>query len=158
MLLEIINTRGGIMGRPYMYKSVADMQAVIDQYFKDCEGELLRDNKGDIVYDKFGKPVILNQRPPTITGLALALGFAGRQTLLNYQGRKCFKDTITRAKARIEAYAEERLFDRDGVKGAMFSLVNNCKGWSYNPTTDDNEANEPMTKLIEGFKDAEQQE
>ena len=39
-------------------------------------------------------------------------------------------DTITRAKTYIEEYTERRLFDRDGVQGAKFSLVNNFKGWS----------------------------
>ncbi len=39
-------------------------------------------------------------------------------------------DTITRAKARLEAYTEERLFDKEGAAGARFSLANNFKGWS----------------------------
>ena len=38
-------------------------------------------------------------------------------------------DTITRAKTRIEQYAEERLFDKDGANGAKFSLANNFEGW-----------------------------
>lgn len=78
--------------------------------------------------DKYGAPIIVGKRPPTVTGLALALGFASRQALLNYQGRKQFNDTITRAKTYVEQYAEERLFDREGVQGAKFSLVNNFKG------------------------------
>ena len=39
-------------------------------------------------------------------------------------------NTITRAKTRIEEYAESRLFDRDGSNGAQFSLRNNFKGWN----------------------------
>lgn len=39
-------------------------------------------------------------------------------------------NTITRAKTMIEAYTEERLFDRDGTNGAQFSLRNNFKGWN----------------------------
>ena len=49
---------------------------------------------------------------------------------MNYQGKKEFMNTITRAKARVEANAEERLFDRDGTSGAQFSLRNNFKGWT----------------------------
>ena len=45
-------------------------------------------------------------------------------------------DTITRAKARVEAYAEERLFDRDGSNGAQFSLRNNFRGWNENQITE----------------------
>ena len=65
----------------------------------------------------------------TITGLALALGFNSRQTLLNYQGKEEFMDTIKRAKAIVERYAEERLYDKDGANGAKFSLANNFEGW-----------------------------
>ena len=77
--------------------------------------------------NRYGQPVMIGERPPTVTGLALALGFTTRTSLLNYQGKKEFMDTITRAKSMVEAYAEERLFDRDGSNGARFSLVNNSK-------------------------------
>lgn len=103
------------------------MQAVIDQYFEDCKGEPIIGDDGMLILDKFGQPFIIHQRPPTVTGLALALGFTSRQALLNYQAKKGFVDTVTRAKARIEAYAEERLFDRDGQRGAEFSLKYNFR-------------------------------
>ena len=116
------------MARPLKYKTVDELQAAIDEYFKACEGRPLLDDKGQPVLLK-GLPVMLDVTPPTVTGLALALGFAGRQALLNYQGRKQFKDAITRAKSRCVAYAEGRLFDRDGAHGAQFSLRCNF-GWS----------------------------
>ena len=50
--------------------------------------------------------------------------------MLEYQGKEEFVNTITRAKSRVEQYAEERLFDRDGSNGAQFSLKNNFKGWN----------------------------
>lgn len=59
--------------------------------------------------DKFGHPITVNSRPPTVTGLALALGFTSRMALLNYQAKKEFVDTITRAKTMVEAYTEQRL-------------------------------------------------
>ena len=49
---------------------------------------------------------------------------------MNYQGKKEFCEVITRAKSRIEAYVEERLFDKDGANGAKFSLQNNFRGWN----------------------------
>lgn len=116
------------MARPLKYKTVDELQAAIDDYFHSCAGRPLLDDKGQPVLLK-GLPVMLDACPPTVTGLALALGFAGRQALLNYQGRKQFKDAITRAKSRCEAYAEGRLFDRDGAHGAQFSLRCNF-GWS----------------------------
>lgn len=118
------------VGRPPKYKTKEEIQKKIDDYFEFCKGEILRDEKGKTVYNKWGNPVIVNEHPPTITGLALALGFTSRQALLNYQAKAEFVDTITRAKTRVEAYTEERLFDRDGSNGAQFSLRNNFRGWN----------------------------
>lgn len=115
------------MARPLKYKTVDALQASIDAYFEDCQGKPLLDKDGTAVTDKYGEPVIIGAHPPTVTGLALALGFTGRQALLNYQGRKQFMDTITRAKSRCEEYAESRLFDRDGARGAQFSLEHNFR-------------------------------
>ena len=114
------------------------MSAAIEEYFKDCEGHVLTDSSGKTVYDKNGEPVIVGAHPPTVTGLALALGFKTRQSLLNYQARSDkFNDIITVAKSRCEEYAERRLYDRDGVNGAKFSLTNNFKGWREKPLEDE---------------------
>lgn len=119
----------GNVGRPPKYKSKEEIEEKIEQYFKDCEGHALTDDEGNTVYNKWGYPVIVDRKPPTVTGLALALGFSTRLSLLNYQDKKEFMNTITRAKSRVEQYAEERLFDKDGTSGAQFSLRNNFKGW-----------------------------
>lgn len=116
-------------GAPPKYKTVEEMQTKIDEYFKACEGRPLVDEDGKVMYDKNFQPIIVGAKPPTITGLALALGFASRQALLNYQARAEFNYTVTRAKAFVEQYAEERLFDKDGANGAKFSLANNFEGW-----------------------------
>ena len=125
-------------GHPPKYATVEEMQAVIDRYFEDCKGETIIGDDGIPILDKFGQPFIIHQRPPTVTGLALALGFTSRQALLNYQAKKEFVDTVTRAKARIEAYAEERLFDRDGQRGAEFSLKYNFR-WADEKKQDEDE-------------------
>ena len=110
------------------------MQEAIDEYFADCEGRPLKDESGEVVLNKNGSPVIVGAHPPTVTGLALWLGFKTRQSLLNYQHRSDrFNDILTVAKSKCEEYAERRLFDRDGVNGAKFSLANNFKGWSEKP-------------------------
>lgn len=117
------------VGRPPMYKTKEEIQEKIDAYFEECKGTILKNEAGEIVYNKYGMPIIINERPLTVTGLALALGFTSRQALLNYQDKQEFVDTITRAKAVVERYAEERLFDKDGANGAKFSLANNFEGW-----------------------------
>lgn len=128
-------------GRPPKFKTKEEIQEKIDNYFKECDGipfydedgRPLQTAKGNIIYEK-------EPKPPTVTGLALALGFLSRQSLLEYQGKKEFSDTITRAKLYIEEYTERRLFDRDGVHGAKFSLINNFKGWSEKPEKEDEES------------------
>ena len=119
----------GKVGRPPKYKNKKEIQEKIDAYFEECEGTVLKDKEGNAVTDKNGNIIICGKKPPTITGLALALGFSSRQALLNYQDKDEFVDTITRAKSKVEQYAEERLFDKDGSNGAKFSLANNFEGW-----------------------------
>jgi hypothetical protein len=115
-------------GRPCKFKSANEIQVAIDEYFKACEGEILKDHDGNVIFDKYGEPIIINSKPPTVTGLALFLGLKSRQAILNYQDRPEFNDAITRAKMRIEEYAETRLYDKNGCNGAKFNLTNNF-GW-----------------------------
>lgn len=117
------------VGRPPMYNSAEEIQAKIDEYFESCKGEILYNSEGEPLMDKNGNVIRVGVRPLTITGLALALGFTSRRALLNYQDKDEFVHTITRAKAKVEQYAEERLFDKDGANGAKFSLANNFEGW-----------------------------
>ena len=64
-------------------------------------------------------------------------------------------DTITRAKTMIEAYTEERLFDRDGTSGAQFSLRNNFSGWNEETKTAlDEEEQRARIKEIEARTEA----
>ena len=149
--VSLMKTKNAV-GRPPKYKNKEQIEEMIEQYFKSCEGEILKDRDGEPVFNKYGQPVIVNQRPPTVTGLALALGFSSRQALLNYQAKKEFNDTITRAKSRIEQYAEERLFDRDGANGAKFSLSNNFKGWSEKQEVEVGSVTTEKTKLDDLIK------
>lgn len=139
------------MARPLKYKTVEQLQEAIDAYFEGCEGTVLRDSEGNPVLNKWGSPVMIGQKPPTVTGLALALGFTSRQALLNYQGRKMFVDAVTRAKSRCEEYTESRLYDRDGAMGAKFSLMNNFKGWREKPVEriqENDVEDDPITKAL----------
>ena len=125
------------VGRPLKYKTPEEMQAKIDEYFESCfrpvailnkdkcEYKFLKDNEGKIVKEQY--------KPFTITGLANALGLS-RRDLLSYNEKDEFRNTVTRAKSIVEQYAEERLFDRDGNRGAIFSLSNNFKGWADKQT------------------------
>ena len=118
------NRKGAqVMARKPKYESVEQIEGLIEAYFESCKGEILRDEDGRIVFNqKDGTPVWVGRKPPTIPGLALALGFSSRQSLYNYKARKEFMDTISRAQTRVEQYTAERLFDRDSQRGAQFAL------------------------------------
>lgn len=140
------------MARPKLYKTARQMQKAIDKYFQDCQGKPLLDDNGDVLTDKKGNPVLIGDRAPTITGLALALGFNSRQALLNYQAREEFNDTITRAKTRCEEYAESRLYDRDGARGAEFSLKYNFRWEDPKLSAPGADAEtDPLSKSLEEF-------
>lgn len=119
------------MANKAKYSEADEMQRVINEYFENCDGEYLLDSDGDHVMDKQGRPIRINDRMPTVTGLAYWLGFTSRQALLGYEGREKFTTTLRRAKMRCEEYAERRLYDRDGQRGAEFSLRVNF-GWRDN--------------------------
>lgn len=128
-----------------IFGSAKAMQKRVDEYFIYCKGKTLTDEEGNAVTDKYGNPVIIDAHVPTVTGLARFLGFKSRQALLNYQERDVFKPVVEMAKMRIEEYAEERLFDRDGVQGAKFTLCNNF-GWSEKQP---DETEEEMLKKLD---------
>lgn len=91
------------MARPRKYKEPAKMQAEIDIFFAEEE-------------------------TPTITGLALALGFTSRADLINYEGySQEFHYTIKKAKLKIECEYEKALRKHNST-GPIFALKN--FGWS----------------------------
>lgn len=122
-------------GRPPWYTTKEQMQTLIDKYFEDSKGKMLLDTEGNPILNK-GYPIYIDSYPLTITGLALALGFTSRQAVLNYQDKQEFVDTLTRAKLYIENYANQRLYDKDGVQGAKFTLTNNYDGYKEKTETD----------------------
>ena len=69
---------------------------------------------------------VADETRPTVNGLCLALGFSSRQTLLNYEEREGFVDTVKRARMRLES-AWEGALAAPQVAGAIFWLKN--QGW-----------------------------
>lgn len=101
-----------------------ELEQRIEEYFDSLWKERTFTAKGDD-----GKPVTWKepyQEPPTMAGLALALGTT-RVTLLAYgkgQGTRDdgFIPIIARAKERIAEFAEKALFTREASNGAQFAL------------------------------------
>jgi hypothetical protein len=95
-------------GRPPHFSTVGEMEDAIERYFNEADEK---------------------KWPYTIPDLAYALGFNSRQSLLNYQNKPIFMDTIKRAKLRIEGQRARQLVQGQGiVAGQIFDLKNNF-GW-----------------------------
>jgi hypothetical protein len=113
-------------GRPLKFVSVDALQKQIDNYFMNLAAE---------------------HRPPTITGLALALDTT-RRTLIDYQNDDEYSHTIEKAKARIENFVEEKLFDRNTpTAGAIFNLTNNY-GWQNKQYSDNKTENTGTMTIV----------
>lgn len=114
-------------------KSFKEMEKRINEYFELCKGELLVKD-GEPVLDKQGKPIRINEKPPTVTGLALAAGFNSRRELLSYRGNEKFGGLLMRAISRCEEYAESKLYDSSA--GIKYHLVSNFEDWGDDSGTD----------------------
>jgi len=149
-------------GRNPKYSKAYEMQEKFEQYFKSLMRPVLVWNKdlgANIVLknSETGEPYMEQYKPATVTGLALAADLT-RKGLLDYAAKdKEFSDTITRAKSRCEEYAESRLYDRDGARGAEFSLRCNFK---WNDNSDDTLNNikriEALREIFRGVDNAVQ--
>lgn len=116
-----------LRGRPPKYKTVAELQAKIDEYF-----ELGVEAKEIAVGPPNNRKIELI-KTPTLTGLVLWLGFCSRDSFYEYGKKPEFTDSIKRARTRIEQTYEEQLHTGTAT-GAIFALKN--FGWIDTPVID----------------------
>jgi len=116
------------VGRPLKFNTPEDMQKRIDLYFLSCRcrqeenPELLKGLSNEdllIIYD-------IDDTFPTVTGLALALDMS-RRSLCDYEIKDEFIHAVKKAKQRVEAFIEQRLYHNNAT-GSIFNLKNNF-GW-----------------------------
>lgn len=93
-------------GRPRIIESPEEFEERANAYFAECARD---------------------ETPLTITGLALALGFADRQSLYDYEKRDGFSGVARRARLQVENGYEMRMHGNSPT-GAIFVLKN--MGWS----------------------------
>lgn len=89
-------------GAPRRYKTAEELQKAIDTFFE-------------------------NETHLTITGLALAIGFASRQSIYDYEKSGEFSYVIKKARLKVENWYEKNLSEKNAT-GAIFALKN--MGWS----------------------------
>ena len=98
-------------GQPPKYKSVEAFQKKIDEYFVS-----IRDKDGEYI------------KPPTVSGIALFLGFCDRRSMYHYRDKDEFYSPVKRAIGMVEAYHEEKIGYGRGAAGNIFALKN--FGWT----------------------------
>lgn len=119
------------IGAPRKYETPEQMQEIIDEYFRECKE---------------------NGKYPTVSMLAFRLDMS-RKNLIEYENcieldhlkncddemRRCFSNTVKKAKAYIEGGYEDRLIN-DGRTpiGTIFTLKNNYNWVDKTETTVEN--------------------
>ena len=110
------------MARPRIYKSVKELDTVIDAYLQEC---------------------IEKEKNPSTTGAAIFLGFSDKSSLYDYKKRDEFSHSIKRLLLHIENGHEENLYSHS-VTGSIFALKNmGC--------TDKQEVKHEMDETIKQF-------
>ena len=97
-------------GRPPKFETPEQLETAVKEYFDD-----------------------VTNKPFTITGVALWLGFADRQSLYDYQERDQYSCIIKELRTRVENGYEKRLFENNPT-GAIFALKN--MGWKDKTETE----------------------
>ena len=92
----------GETGRPRLIGSPEEFERLADAYFDECDE---------------------TKTPYTITGLALALGFADKCTVYDYQKYEGFSHPVKRARLRVENSYELELYGSKPT-GSIFALKN----------------------------------
>ncbi len=121
--INVRNTIAKKGSRPLKFKTVAEMQAVIDEYFNWCDMRIIKGwnqkEEKEFAY--------ISPAPYTMHGLARRIGLS-RQGLIEYSRKSKFSDTIKEAREKIAEDVETRLMEGRTSIGAIFNLKNNF-GW-----------------------------
>lgn len=102
-----------IIGRPPTYRDPSEMADKIVKYFSDCP------DKRQVV----AEGLVINVPCPTISGLALYLGFCDRYSFYEYEKKPAFTYTIKTARAMLTRKYEANL-DGGNAAGSIFMLKN----------------------------------
>lgn len=110
------------VGSPAFFKCAKELEKRVDAYFKNPDTRTVSIG---------GNPVEVPCL--TVTGLAISLGFASRQSFYDQEKNDKFSYIIKRARLFIEHQYEKQLY-QNNVTGAIFALKN--MGWKDKSETD----------------------
>lgn len=115
-------------GRPRIIKSPQQMQEAIDKYFSELLVSIQDPDSGQISYAW--------SRPPTIPGLARALGMHA-DTLRDYRHTEEYGDIVTEAVDVIKEYLETGVCQAGNQSGRIFLMKNlgysDTKTYTFTP-------------------------
>lgn len=133
-------------GRPALFDTPEQLDAKVIEYYNYIKGESKdvpkrKTNKDGSVEEGVEQIWIREPEPPSITGLALFLGFESRQSLYDYEKNEQFSYSIKRAKLQVEKNYERYLLSQSAT-GAIFALKN--FGWADKQEVDHTTKGQPM--------------
>lgn len=90
---------------------------------------------------------------PTVSGLALAIGFKSRYELLNFEGNTKLSKAVKSALLKLESILESQLYRKETYSGAKTVLKSNF-GWRESVDDDDKfKAINRVKEILEGVGD-----
>lgn len=105
----------------------ATAKKMLAGYFRSRRVEK-RDSDGNFLMGKDGA-ILYEEKPCTVTGIALALGLESREELELIKDKK-IKALVGRALLKVEESAEEKLFSKETSAGAKLFLSVNFKRYA----------------------------
>lgn len=121
--------------KPLYEMGAKKMEKAALAYFTRCAGEMCMEEDPATgtrrpVLDKDKRPVVLGQKPLTLTGLALALGFESVEQMESWcPQEESGRLVLEKARTRVEADLEERLFLKEQTAAAHLCLQRFFPRW-----------------------------
>lgn len=141
----MVNEKKNKVGRPLIHTDPIEFDKLVEDYFEWIKGEYEEDTIQ--ITDLSGNTTtetktncIRKPEPPTLTGLALHLGFCDKKSLYDYQEKPEFLHSIKRAVSRVEKHHEIQIAYGDKCTGNIFALKN--FGWKDKIETENNHTGE----------------
>ena len=135
------------VGHPRKYKSKEDLNKKIDEYFSQCKPEYLLDDDGIQVLTDKGVPIRININAPSLSGLALYLGFASRQSIYDNEKLEEFSYIYKKARTKVEEWIYQHSLD-GSVPPAVGIFILKQFGYTDRQTIDYTNVGNPMLDAL----------
>jgi hypothetical protein len=148
---------GNEYGRPALYSTQEELDKKVEEYFEWIKGEYEERTGTRTTTKKDGSSTeetytywfeIRPREIPSITGLAIFLGFESRQSMYDYLKKEPFSYSIKKALLKVENTYEGGLW-QEKPTGAIFALKN--MGWADKTETDITTKGESITPAVIGM-------